>query len=144
MSLRANHPSVDDLQRVPLLVTLTVRQLERLAGHLDVREVGSGEMLVRQDEKARRFAVLAKGTAKVTVGDDVVVGWLYRHDFFGEMGLLASGRRGATVTALEPCTVWEMDRRAFEQLEREHPEIASVIHEAAEDRRALDARLLTR
>jgi len=143
VSLRTSHPTVEDLQRVPLLRTLTARQLEQLAARLEVREVGSGDLLVREHEKARRFALLARGAAQVMVGD-VVVGWLYRYDFFGEMGLLEGGRRGATVMALEPCTVWEMDRRTFEQLERGHAEIAAVIDEAAEDRRALDARMLTR
>ena len=143
MPLRSAHPTLDDLQHVPLLKTLSVRQLEKLAAHLDVREVASGAELVSTGDRATRFALLASGAAQVSVGE-VVVGWLYKHDFFGEMALLAGGRRTATVTALEACTVWELGGRSFARLEAEHPEIAAAIGEAAEDRRVTDARLLTR
>lgn len=137
------NPSQQDLGQVPLLATLDEQQRARLATHLEVNEAASGDQLLRQGDLARTFSILADGAAQVTVGE-LVVGWLYRHDFFGEIALLGERRRMATVTALEPCVTWDMDRRTFQRLQQDHPEIAATIEQAAAERQQTDARMRVR
>ena len=138
-----NHATLDDVFHVPLFKSLTSHQLEQLARRITVERVGSGTVLAREGEPGRVFSMLAEGAAQVTIADSVV-GWLYRFDFYGELSLLGDGKRHATVTALEPSTVWSFDRRTFNELEMAHPEIASVISDVARDRVESDARLLVR
>lgn len=137
------HPTAEQLEQVPLLQGFSGEELRRLARHLRVREVASGEVVVRIGQRARWFALIGSGTVQVAARG-APVAWLHVHDFFGEIGLLGDRRRTATVTALSTCTLWEMDRRTFTRLARDHPEVAAAVTAAAQRRRAQDDGFLAR
>jgi CRP-like cAMP-binding protein len=58
-------------------------------------------------------------------------------DFFGEIAILGHGRRTATVTTTSPVTLLVMFGAEFRRLEAAHPDIASSIRRAMEERLAV-------
>jgi small-conductance mechanosensitive channel/CRP-like cAMP-binding protein len=97
---------VADLRRVDLFAVLDDAELRHLAGHVQVRLFGKGEMLVRQGEVEDTFFIIRSGRVRVDVDDDLsdgrtalTVNHLGPGEFFGEMALLTGEPRGATVVA---------------------------------------------
>ena len=57
-------------------------------------------------------------------------------DFFGEMALLHSEPRTATVLAMTPCSLYELHRRDLEIAMETFPNIRRALEEADRDRKA--------
>jgi CRP-like cAMP-binding protein len=72
------------------------------------------------------FFALADGQARVTTNDNEIA-TLNPGDCFGEMALLGSGRRTASVTTTTPATVYVMFGTEFHRLEQSHPEVVAQI-----------------
>lgn len=89
---------VGDLGAIPLLTELDERELEMLAAGADRVDVEAGEELTREGEFGHAVFAIVAGTAEVTV-DGAVVRRLGPGEVFGEIAVMASGRRTATVTA---------------------------------------------
>jgi Cyclic nucleotide-binding domain len=80
-----------------------------------------GEVIVAEGETADRFYVITSGEAEViqwTADRDAYIRTLQPGDFFGEVGLLTSDGRSATVRAVGNVTALTLDERAFNQLVR--------------------------
>ena len=90
------------LRRVPFLALLPSYEVEQLARSASWVEVGAGEVVVRVGEPGHRFYVVGEGRLEVRVGGAVRPAPLVAGDGFGEIALLRSVPRTATVTALEP------------------------------------------
>lgn len=87
-----------DLETIPLLAGLDERELAVLAAGADRVDADAGEELTREGEFGHAVFAIVAGTAEVTV-DGTVVRRLGPGDVFGEIAIMASGRRTATVTA---------------------------------------------
>jgi CRP-like cAMP-binding protein len=105
-----------------LFAGLTPSQLDRVAEIVKVREVPSGEVIIRERDYGEALYVLDSGRVEVRAalqgGPRRIAevraprdGEISKSgDFFGEMCLLDLEPRCATVVAAEPCTVWEINR----------------------------------
>jgi ATP-binding cassette, subfamily B, bacterial len=79
------------------------------------------------------FFVLAEGTAAVTAeGEELAT--LQAGDFFGEVAMLGSGRRTASVTSTAPVRLLVMFGTEFRQLQDAYPEVADRITLAMRER----------
>ena len=58
---------------------------------------------------------------------DVVLTRFSAGDFFGEMGLFDAAPRSATAHAENDSTLWRLDRKAFQQILSDYPEMAARI-----------------
>src|SRR5439155_531301 len=88
---------VELLKNSPLFRPLPVATIEFLASKLETRDVGSGEVVIKEGEPGDRFYVISEGTFTVHHDDgqpDVTLG---PGDFFGEIALLRHVPRTATV-----------------------------------------------
>lgn len=99
---RAVYPTetIELLRSVSFLAVLPAVELERLARTATAVDVAAGEDVVREGEQGDRFYVVAEGELQVSVGDAVRPYYLGRGDGFGEIALLRSVPRTATVTAV--------------------------------------------
>ena len=79
------------------------------------------------------FFVISDGAVAVTAGGESVAS-LGPGDFFGEMALLGSGRRQATVETVSPARVLILFGSEFRQLQETHPGIAAQIEAAMQER----------
>jgi CRP-like cAMP-binding protein len=127
---------VAQLQSVGVFSGLSKKELERLARWTDELNVGEGYELATEGRFAHEFFVIEDGAAAV-LKDGERVAELGPGDFFGEIGLLETERRTATVVATTPMTVIVMFQREFKQMEQEMPTVADRIRSAIRAR--LDA-----
>ncbi|MGY1740180.1 MULTISPECIES: MFS transporter [unclassified Blastococcus] len=94
----AHDADVDLLRGVPMLRTLPLPSLEQLARGLEPVAVPVGAVVFEQGDPGDRYYVIESGEAEV-VGDGRLVTTLGPGEGFGEIALLRSGPRTATVVA---------------------------------------------
>lgn len=116
----AEHKKIaDHLKTSPLFAGLDPLAIERLADICRVERVAKGQPVVEEGSLGEAMFVLMRGRVRVekrTPADDrYTVTFLSEEngDFFGELGLLDSDRRSATVTAETECEVIVIERDRF-------------------------------
>jgi len=117
------------LDAIPLFSSLSKSERNQAAQWADTIDVPEGTELAREGSFAHEFFVIASGTAEVRRGGEVVTE-LGPGDFFGEIGLLETERRTASVLATSPLTAIVMFQREFRELERRHPDVADRLRAA--------------
>lgn len=108
---------------------LSKKELERLGQWTDEIAVAAGTELMGEGRLAHEFFVIEDGAATVTRGGQTIAE-LGPGDFFGEIALLETERRTATVTASTPMRLIAMFERDFRQMESEMPVVADRIRAA--------------
>jgi CRP/FNR family cyclic AMP-dependent transcriptional regulator len=121
------------LERQPLFAHCTRRQLAWLASHADLVDVPAGMLLTREgSQPAREFMVLVQGAAEVLQGGGTV-NTIGEGDFLGEIALVTSGQRTATVTTTEPALLLVLTTQPFWSLvgsdERIRAQVAAAMAE---------------
>lgn len=103
--------------------------------------LAAGETLFRAGDAADAMYVLLEGSLNVLVGDTVVE-HSRRGAILGEMALVDSSKRGATVVAVEPSKLAKVDQRRFHRLIQINPFFAThVMQELAGRIRQMNRRL---
>ena len=120
---------VKRLSQVRLFASLSKQELEKLAQWTDEVTVPEGTELTAEGDRAHEFFVIEDGLAEVRK-DGERIAELGPGDFFGEIGLLETDRRTATVVATRPLTVIAMFQRDFRQMEQDMPQVADRIRAA--------------
>jgi CRP-like cAMP-binding protein len=121
------------LRDVPIFRHLSKSELDRVAGWLQVFSIPEGDLVVREGASAQEFFLIEDGEAAV-LEDGERVAMLGPGDFFGEIGLIETGRRTASVVATTPMDVIVMYRDEFEQMKKELPTVADQIQAAIRTR----------
>ena len=104
-------------------------ELEKLARWTFEVEVQAGEELTKEGRLAHEFFVIEDGAVEVRQ-DGERIAELGPGDFFGEIGLLETERRTASVVATTPMELIVMFEREFRQMERELPSVATRVRSA--------------
>ena len=117
----------DHLKTSPLFAGLEASAIESLSAACHVQKVPRGRAIVEEDSLGESMFVLMRGRVRVekkTPADDRYTVTFLSHergDFFGELGLLDSDRRSATVTAETECEVIVIERDRFLQFGDANP-----------------------
>jgi CRP-like cAMP-binding protein len=117
------------LDDIPLFDRLTAEQRLSVASACEQLEVDEGTVLVREGDFGHAVFAIRAGTAEV-VHEGVVINRLGPGDYFGEIAVMSGGRRSASVVATSPLRVVTIFNREIWRLEREAPEVASVLRDA--------------
>jgi CRP-like cAMP-binding protein len=125
----------DHLKAVPLFESLSEGERRQVAHWADEIEVQAGYHLVDQGAFAHEFFVILEGTAEVKKDGERLTE-LGPGDFFGEIALLGSERRTASVVATSPMRLVVMFGRDFRQMEHSMPEVHGRIQDAIQERMA--------
>lgn len=116
------------LDRVELFATLPDAEQARLARSLNFAPFAKGEVVTRQGDEAHWLYLLVEGEVSVRMsapgGLEREVSRLRAGAFFGEMALITGDRRTASVVAMTDVECFRLDKASFQQLVREHPELA--------------------
>jgi CRP-like cAMP-binding protein len=123
------------LASVELFSALSKRELAQLAQWTDELTFPEGKELAREGTFAHEFFVIEDGAVEV-VQDGRRIAELGPGDFFGEIGLLETERRTASVVTTSPVTAIVMFQREFRQMEKEMPTVAAQVRQAIRDRLA--------
>ena len=112
------------LEGVPLFQRCTASDLKIVARHAETIHAESGRTIVREGDDGDALFVLLSGAASVERGGKIV-GSLGPGDYFGELALLDSAPRAATVTAMADTELAVLGLRMFKVLLRELPPLGA-------------------
>src|SRR5215467_3063769 len=121
------------LDKIPLFAGLSQADRDRVAAVADDISVDVGATICRDGDFSYHFYALVDGGADVVDGDDTLAR-LGPGDFFGEIGLLVTGRRTASVVAREPTHLVAIFDQPFRRLEAEIPEFSRQVRQAMGER----------
>ena len=122
------------LKSLPLFESVSDEDLAKISPFVSEVSVSEGKHLVEEGDYAYEFMAIEEGRAEVRRGDQTLAE-LGPGDFFGEMGLIDSERRNATVIAQTPLRLITLDRWDMKRLEKAIPSAAEKIREVVEQRR---------
>jgi CRP-like cAMP-binding protein len=121
------------LQEIPLFAGLTDDERAEVATRLRDVTAEAGTSLAVQGDNAYQLFVIESGSAEVR-RDGEVLRTLGPGDVFGEIGLLATGTRTASVVATSPMRLSAMFIRDFKDLEGHMPQLGTSLREAMAER----------
>jgi len=129
--------SVDaaELGALPVFGSLSQDELAKLAAGAERVEVGEpGVELTKEGDFGHSVFVVLEGTAQVAVDGDVVRD-LSRGDLFGEIAVLSSGRRTATVVSSTPMALVSVFKRDGWAIEEKTDAFAAELRRLRESHR---------
>ena len=120
------------LRRLPIFAALPAASLETLAREARYASFPPGEIIIAEGEEGDSYYVITHGTVLVTK-DNREIRRLSVGAGFGEIALLHSVRRTATVGAIDETTVLSVAREPFLTALHAHPASHSVAMGIAAD-----------
>lgn len=124
---------LEHLRRVPLFSRLGSHELERLGQLTDEIEVGLDALLTEQGQTGHEFFIVLDGWLSVLDGRTPIAK-LGPGDFFGEIALIESVPRTATVRAEGIARLMVIGHREFHDLMDEFPAVRSAVLDALAER----------
>jgi len=131
------------IKSVPVFSSMPADFIAYLRDRVELIRYSPGEVIVRQGDAADAFYLVRLGFVKVSErhpGGDVVLNYLGRGSYFGEMGLLGGGIRTATCTALDHVDVVRIAGGDFNLMLSRFPAIRAGLEQVARDRADMNRR----
>jgi len=130
------------LRSVPIFAPLTKDFIDHLRDRVELIRYQPGQVICRQGDPADSFYLIRIGFVKISEqrpGGEMILAYLGRGGFFGEIGLLSGGTRTASCTALDHVEVVRITGEDFQAMLDRFPEVRrnleGVAHERAEENR---------
>lgn len=140
MRLFSQNVKIEALRRAPLFEGLSKKELAELARVTDDLKVEPGTVLCREGKVGREFFVIVDGEAEVTKGGKHLAN-RSGGDFVGEIALLKTTKRTATVTATTPLRCFILTQGDFRRVLEENPGVQLKVMQALAERLASDVEL---
>lgn len=119
------------IKQVPLFADLTEKELNLLMASGVRRKFPSKNIVFQEGEPGDFLLVILSGKVKVLLsgkeGHEFILTMLGPGNFFGEMALLESAPRSATVMTVEPSEFFRIEKQDFADLLASYPGIALKI-----------------
>ncbi len=115
--------------------------LEQVVLALRPKQVAAGELIIRKGEPGSEMYLIEQGEVEVLDDSGRIINVLRDGDVFGEVALLNSSTRTATVRAKIATDLYTLDKRDFSRILRDHPQFAAQIQQIAKDRYRLDVHI---
>jgi CRP-like cAMP-binding protein len=131
--LFSQNVKVEALGRAPLFEGLSRKELRELASATEDLSVEAGTVLCREGRLGREFFVIVDGEAEVTKGGRRIAR-RGAGEFFGEIALLTTTKRTATVTATTPLRCFILTRGDFRRVLDENPRVQRKVLDALAER----------
>jgi CRP-like cAMP-binding protein len=129
----------DVLAGFPLFAGIAKRRLRGLARRGTLEEYGPGDVVLQKGEPGDSLYVVLGGSAKVR--GKPAARTLRTGDHFGELGVLDSVPRSATVVATSELHVMKLPRQAFLRIAEQEPSISlAMVNTLGAQIRRLEAR----
>jgi len=142
-----NRALENHLRGVPMFSDLSPDFIEHLKQRVELQRFTPGEIIARQGDPADCFYLVRIGFVKISEnysGGEMVLAYLSRGDYFGEIGLLEGGVRTAMCTALDHVELVRIGGDDFRQMVTLFPTVRKGLEQVAAERRlANEQRLKT-
>lgn len=128
------------LRKVEFFAPMTIGQMEKVLPYILLYSYSPDETVFRQGDTGDAFYIVHTGHVAVQIkkgwfGFKRTVGTLGPGEFFGEMALLSSAARSATVVALEPTRLFVLLQVDFQYILKENPAFAEEVGRIAARRK---------
>ena len=135
---------IETLRHCAFLKGLSDRILGELAATAEMQREVAGSTIVTQGESGSKMYFIISGTARVHHGE-VALADIGPGDVFGEMAVLDSAERSASVTTQSDCMLLNIERDAFyHALSGDPGAFKAVIHAVLEREREIISEVGTR
>jgi CRP-like cAMP-binding protein len=128
----------ENLRVVPLFRTLDVEVLKDLVGRFESRQVAADSVILQEGDPGNDMYIICRGGVEVTrttgTGRRAILSRLHDGEFFGEMALLRSEPRNATVRAVAPTLLLVLSRASVDALVARYPTLRESLEQATEAR----------
>ena len=119
------------LQNVPILAGLAEPAVAMLMERAVESKAPAGDVIIREGEAGNRFFLVAQGGVRVCrsfgKAEEVELARLGERDFFGEMCILETLPRSATVQAVVDTTLYSLTSITFYHLYQSMPDQYSIL-----------------
>jgi CRP/FNR family transcriptional regulator len=107
------------VKTIPIFDNFTDQELSSLLEKTNVYKFRKGETIFLDDDQKQLMYIILKGRIKVVEisqdGQERVMAFRQRGDYFGEMGLLDGKTDSATIIAMEPCNLLLVTKSLFDE-----------------------------
>ena len=121
------------LKAIPLLSSLQNDILDDLTQYFKSERISGKEIIFEQGDIGEKFYLIAHGNVEVVV-EEKVIAKLGIGDYFGEIALIKSVPRIATIRTVAPCLLLSISKGNFQRLLTKSPELLKEIEIEAEKR----------
>ena len=121
------------LAGLPLFAELDDSERAEVAARTREVTIEAGTTVAAQGDNAYEFFVIEAGEAEVRRGGQVIAS-VRQGDVVGEIGLLVTGTRTASIVATTPMTLIAMFSREFKRIETRMPVIAKSLRATMRER----------
>ncbi|OHD21393.1 MAG: hypothetical protein A2Y38_09810 [Spirochaetes bacterium GWB1_59_5] len=140
----ALHLNKEIIERVPLFEKADASLIRDIILQLEPVVFTPGDYIVRSGELGRDMFFISKGTVTVLSADEkTIYATLKAGQFFGEISLLLSMPRTATIKAAGFCDLYRLVKDQFDVVVEQYPDFKQSIKVLAEKRRE-EVQALTR
>jgi CRP-like cAMP-binding protein len=118
----------------PNFADLPAQELDELAAAMSEVEVEAGATVITAEDYGTAIYLIEEGTAEVSDDGDEATKALGPGDTFGEIGLLLTGQRTATVVARTPMRLLSLSGQDFERIRARVPGVEGSLRRLAIER----------
>ncbi|MBT9546029.1 MAG: cyclic nucleotide-binding domain-containing protein [Candidatus Sericytochromatia bacterium] len=127
----------DILARTSVFQGAPVTFFESLTPYLTLQTFYPEDKIVTQGQTGDAMFILKKGKVQVLKEPETLLATLEAGDIFGEMALVLSEPRSATVKAVSNCEIYRLSKWAFDTALQPFPEVQAGIQKLAQSRAAI-------
>jgi voltage-gated potassium channel len=130
------------IEKVPIFEAASTDLIKDVVMNMEPVVFTPGDYIVRAGEVGYDMFFISRGRVDVMSADEQTsYAILSAGQFFGEIALLLSMPRTATIKATEYCDLYRLDKETFDRILTRYPDFLENIQALAEQRRAeIDAR----
>ena len=130
----------DYIEKIPFLKGAYQELIRDMAFELRPVVFTPGTYVFRAGDIGRHLYFINHGQVEVIAADEkTIYNTLKEGDFFGEIALLSSRPRTASVRTLDYCDMYTIDRDTFEKVLSHYPDFAKHVKEIAKTRLEKDS-----
>lgn len=122
-----------NLQSVPLFENLSQEELGKILHYASTRTYQKNSVVINEGDDTDSLYIIDSGSVKVYLSDnngkEVIVNTLEAGDYFGELSVLTTGKRSASVITTSSSSFIVIYKHDFKELILEHPDIAYTLLE---------------
>lgn len=128
-----NTQELKELAASSLFASFNREALVEVLASTELRSYGAGDIIVTEGESGSSLFLIVSGVVKVFTrtedGANLPLAELGLGDFFGEVSLLTGKPRTATITAHTDVTAIELDRKDFDAIVKNHPDVRTTLED---------------
>ena len=119
---------------LPVLAGLPRAELDQLAAAMSEVEVEAGAEVITLDDYGTAIYFIERGEADVLADGDEATDTLGPGETFGEIALLLTGERSATVVARTPMHLLSLSGQDFQRIRADVPELERSLRRLGVER----------